>query len=189
VSYVPPPAPQRWHPQPPPIAPNGQPLASFTDRLIAYLIDSLVLFVISLLWLVPIMGWWIYSIIEFANNERYYTDVQASTEFFKLYIPMLVLTAGSIVLGLLATYLYFVEYQRGKGQTVGKRAMKVKIIPVDPAGRLTRSALVKRWGVFSVGGALVPMLSLIDGLWQLWDKPLQQCLHDKAAATVVVKTG
>jgi hypothetical protein len=27
----------------------------------------------------------------------------------------------------------------------------------------------------------------VDGLWQLWDKPFQQCLHDKAAGTVVVK--
>ena len=34
--------------------------------------------------------------------------------------------------------------------------------------------------------ALLPWL---DGLWQLWDKPLRQCLHDKAADTVVVKTG
>jgi hypothetical protein len=28
---------------------------------------------------------------------------------------------------------------------------------------------------------------LIDGFWQLWDKPFQQTLHDKAAQTVVVK--
>jgi len=27
----------------------------------------------------------------------------------------------------------------------------------------------------------------VDGLWQLWDKPFQQCLHDKAAGTVGVK--
>ncbi|MEU3454082.1 hypothetical protein ABZ671_10820 [Micromonospora sp. NPDC006766] len=26
-----------------------------------------------------------------------------------------------------------------------------------------------------------------DGFWQLWDKPWQQCLHDKFAGTVVVK--
>ena len=27
----------------------------------------------------------------------------------------------------------------------------------------------------------------VDGLWQLWDKPYLQTLHDKAAQTVVVK--
>ena len=36
-------------------------------------------------------------------------------------------------------------------------------------------------------GAVVPFLSWLDGLWQLWDKPYQQCLHDKVAQTVVVK--
>ena len=27
----------------------------------------------------------------------------------------------------------------------------------------------------------------VNILWQLFDKPLQQCLHDKVAGTVVVK--
>ena len=33
----------------------------------------------------------------------------------------------------------------------------------------------------------MPFLSYVDGLWQLWDKPYQQTLHDKAAKTVVIK--
>jgi hypothetical protein len=32
-----------------------------------------------------------------------------------------------------------------------------------------------------------PLAGFGDGLWQLWDKPWQQCLHDKFAGTVVVK--
>jgi hypothetical protein len=43
--------------------------------------------------------------------------------------------------------------------------------------------------VQSLAPQFIPFLGLIDGLWQLWDKPLQQCLHDKAAQTVVVKLG
>ena len=35
----------------------------------------------------------------------------------------------------------------------------------------------------------VPFFSWIDGLWQLWDQPYRQCLHDKWAGTVVVKVG
>ena len=33
----------------------------------------------------------------------------------------------------------------------------------------------------------MPFFSYLDGLWQLWDKPFLQTLHDKAAQTVVVK--
>jgi hypothetical protein len=49
--------------------------------------------------------------------------------------------------------------------------------------------LVKRWAVQWAAGSVVPLLHYLDGFWQLWDKPLQQCLHDKAANTVVVKVG
>jgi uncharacterized RDD family membrane protein YckC len=45
----------------------------------------------------------------------------------------------------------------------------------------------KRYLVENVGGTLVPFLFYLDGLWQLWDKPYQQTLHDKFAQTVVVK--
>ena len=34
---------------------------------------------------------------------------------------------------------------------------------------------------------VVPFLALVDGLWQLNDKPYRQTLHDKAAGTIVIK--
>jgi hypothetical protein len=83
-----------------------------------------------------------------------------------------------------------VEYQlRHNGQTVGKRVMKLWVTPVAPAEQLVRTHLVKRWAVQNLVAQVVPFFGLLDGLWQLWDKPLQQCLHDKAAQTVVVKLG
>jgi hypothetical protein len=38
-----------------------------------------------------------------------------------------------------------------------------------------------------VVAGFVPGLQLIDGLWQLWDQPYRQCLHDKWPGTIVVK--
>jgi hypothetical protein len=46
--------------------------------------------------------------------------------------------------------------------------------------------LVKRLAV-TIGCYFVPGLYYLDGLWQLWDKPYQQCLHDKWPRTGVVK--
>jgi len=45
----------------------------------------------------------------------------------------------------------------------------------------------KRYLVQHVATFFVPGLNWIDGLWQLWDKPYRQCLHDKFAETLVIK--
>jgi hypothetical protein len=44
-----------------------------------------------------------------------------------------------------------------------------------------------RYLIEFVAATFVPFLPYLDGLWQLWDKPYQQTLHDKAAKTVVIK--
>lgn len=195
--------PLAWVPPPPPrpVAPNGQPLAGFGDRFLAFLIDYLIYLAVSLIWTIPIMIWWFISVFnwmdqmqrDFETNDPYASQPMPGDMFgsmLEMYIPMFILMGASIVLGAAFTYLYFGEYQLSKdGQTVGKRVMKIKVIPVDPAQSLTRLDLVKRWALQWLVGMFVPLFQFLDGLWQLWDKPLQQCLHDKAAATVVVKVG
>ena len=66
--------------------------------------------------------------------------------------------------------------------------MKLRVVPLDPARTLDRrhGRPSGTWSQY-VAGSFVPVLSYLDGLWQLWDKPWQQCLHDKFAETVVVK--
>ncbi|MEV4557606.1 RDD family protein [Kitasatospora sp. NPDC049285] len=76
------------------------------------------------------------------------------------------------------------------GQTLGKKVMKIRVVSLAHGGRPTDNEFWARAGVWG-GPAVVPCLGslfmLVNGLWQLWDKPLQQALHDKAAKTVVVK--
>jgi uncharacterized RDD family membrane protein YckC len=104
------------------------------------------------------------------------------------FVGLFAIEIGFLVLLMGLYYLYYVEYQlRRGGQTVGKRVMKVRVTPLDPAGRLNRGMLAKRWLVQAVAGSFIPFFSYLDGFWQLWDKPFQQCLHDKFAQTVVVK--
>jgi uncharacterized RDD family membrane protein YckC len=177
------------------MAPNGQPLGSFGDRLLAFLLDYVIHFAFAMITTVPIYLWWFFSFMSFVEEEagtRYepYTSGPDSSEVFTaIILPMFGMMAAIMVLNLLFTYLYFVEYQFRRGQTVGKKVMKLKITPLDPAAPLTRMDLVKRWGVATVVGSFVPFFNYLDGFWQLWDKPFQQCLHDKAAKTVVVKVG
>ena len=65
--------------------------------------------------------------------------------------------------------------------------MKLRVIPLDPSARLTRGMAAKRWLVQYAAGTILPLFTYLDGLWQLWDKPFLQTLHDKFAETVVIK--
>ncbi|MEO3925412.1 RDD family protein [Micromonosporaceae bacterium B7E4] len=171
---------------PPPVSPSGQPLASFGDRLLAYLIDAAILGGTVLVLAIPAF------VVFFSTVGADFFTVPdqdgpvVEPDPFGFLVPFLLLEAALLVVGFALQYLYQVELPRRTGQTVGKRVMKIKIIPLDPAGSIGRAPLARRFLV-QAGSGLVPGLGYVDGLWQLWDKPYQQCLHDKFAKTVVVK--
>ncbi|WP_203756048.1 RDD family protein [Catellatospora bangladeshensis] len=189
----PPPPPGTYQPLALPLAPNGLPLASFGDRLLAFLLDALIASAISMVVTLPLtfiwMFSWISTIEESASSYDAYGD-PVPPDFWALFGPMMIFFVVVFGFTLIFTYLYYVEYQLRKGgQTVGKKTMKIRVVMANPAEVLDRGALTKRWAVERVVGLFVPFFSYLDGFWQLWDKPLQQCLHDKAARTVVVKVG
>jgi uncharacterized RDD family membrane protein YckC len=177
--------------QPPPLAPNGQPLADFFSRLGAYLLDGLIMSGIGLVFALPAMIWWVLTFVTEVSTVCTSADPACDADdvdFLRFFLGYLLIFGILLVINLVISYLYLVEFTWRTGQTIGKRVLKLKIVPVDPAAERTRGMLAKRWLV-EQGGALIPFFSYVDGLWQLWDKPLQQCLHDKAAGTVVVKIG
>jgi uncharacterized RDD family membrane protein YckC len=99
----------------------------------------------------------------------------------------------SLLVGLVGGTIAFAydAFQHAKwGQTLGKRAMKIKVVTLSGRAPLSTFAAVKRSAVYAfapqvpgIGG----IFSLLDSLWLLWDKPHRQCLHDKVAETVVIK--
>ncbi|HZN71192.1 MAG TPA: RDD family protein [Micromonosporaceae bacterium] len=180
-------------PRPLPLAPNGAPLAEFSDRVVAFIIDYAILLGISLIFTIPAMILQFSIMTDWMNQA---TDPVATppedlgafyAEFFRSMLPLLWVYLVLFVLQLALYYVYRVEMMFRTGQTIGKRVMKIRVVPVDPALTLTRGMATKRWLVDSVGSVFVPLLAWIDGLWQLWDQPFRQCLHDKFAQTVVVK--
>lgn len=177
---------------PPALAPNGAPLAEFSDRLLARLIDVMILGGVTAVVLVPaFLVVFVYFLDAGANMVRTNTDPYAPLEpelpnIGRLVAVIVIVVLVQIVLSLLLAYIYDVEMMFQSGQTIGKRVMKLRVVPVDPAATLTRGMATKRFLVQHVAVVFVPFLNLLDGLWQLWDKPLRQCLHDKFAATVVV---
>jgi uncharacterized RDD family membrane protein YckC len=171
---------------PVPTSPGGYPLAEFTDRLLARLIDGAILGVVGAVIIGPIYLIAFLSVMPTStvvNGQTYEPSGQEVTSFLATVFGVFLLV---LVLALLITYIYEVEMMFRSGQTVGKRVMKIRVIPLDPALPLTRVHAVRRFLV-QQGSGLVPGLNWVDGLWQLWDKPYRQCLHDKFATTVVIK--
>jgi uncharacterized RDD family membrane protein YckC len=172
-----------------PLAPDGRPLADFGTRLLAHLIDGAILTVIAMIVFVPVILLVTVNLMpDFPEpGQAYEPGATVNFDFIGFLLPILLLELGLVVLLLAAYYVYYVEMMFRSGQTVGKRLMKIQVIPIDPRETLTRGMAAKRYAVEFIGGVIVPFFSYVDGLWQLWDKPYQQTLHDKAAKTVVVK--
>lgn len=78
---------------------------------------------------------------------------------------------------------YFVFFIGRTGQTLGKKAMGIKVVKVDTMDHPTYLDAFLRE---VVGKFLSAIVFLLGYLWAFWD-PRKQTWHDKIAKTVVVK--
>lgn len=81
------------------------------------------------------------------------------------------------------------------GQTVGKKLMNIRVAMLESGAVPAGSPGWVRAGVYTFSaaaseflGCFGSLLWLANVLWCTWDQPYHQCLHDKAARTVVVET-
>jgi uncharacterized RDD family membrane protein YckC len=166
-----------------PTAPNGAPLADVGSRFLARLLDGLILGVISSVLLIPVMIIYVVaiasSITQSADGQTANVNGAGVGAAFGVWLIALVLIW-------VIQYVYEVEMTKRTGQTIGKKALKIAAVPLEPGRPLDRGTMAKRWLVSGPAG-IVPGLGLINVLWCLWDKPFRQCLHDKFARTVVIK--
>jgi uncharacterized RDD family membrane protein YckC len=170
--------------RPAPARAEPVPLAGLADRVLARLIDWTVLGTVMVTVLVAVgylIARPIWQSIEFTDEGTI-----PGSEGGALAALVLV-AAGSFLICLTIHYVYEVELARHTGQTLGKRLVRVRVVVLGPAQPMDRATMVRRWLVLGPMAALVPILGLVDGAWQLWDRPYRQCLHDKLAGTVVAK--
>lgn len=92
------------------------------------------------------------------------------------------------------TFALFFAYEgammSARGQTLGKMALRIRVARLADGG-IPGAAGWGRAAVYVLPGMLSavligPLFWLLNVLWCTWDKPYRQCLHDKAAKTVVV---
>jgi uncharacterized RDD family membrane protein YckC len=115
----------------------------------------------------------------FPNESSDPNSTGPTPGFFWLYLTVF----GAAAFSWVAFFFYEAIATVRYGRTLGKRWMEIR--PVTYDGRpLGTGPSFGRAAVHSLAGCL-GWLGFIDDLWCLWD-PDAQCLHDKAASTLVV---
>jgi uncharacterized RDD family membrane protein YckC len=85
---------------------------------------------------------------------------------------------------LIGSAAYFTYFEgSASGQTIGKRAMKIRVIDFGGGGSIGYGRAFVRW----IGRFVSSIIILLGYLWMLWDKE-KQTWHDKFANAVVVPT-
>lgn len=196
-----------------PTTPDGEPLAGWWWRVLAYLIDGTIIGFLSGIASIP-------ALIQVQRDllpviERLGEEIERNPEeppdlgaFYVDYFDALqshwvALVVPGAVLGL----LYWVVFLRWKGATPGKLMLGLKVRLRDRSGRLPWWSIAARlflpfvlpgvvYGAALATGsisalvgayAVAMLIALLDPLWAVWD-PKRQALHDKLARTNVVKT-
>lgn len=184
----------QWRPAGP-TAPDGTPLAQWWQRLLAAMLDNLILGVVSLIvafpWLRDFMSWYLdllRTMMENPDDTLEVTRLMAdiTSRMSASLLPY------ALISGVL-TLLYQTVFHARWGATLGKMALGIRVRRVGRSGPLTVVEALRRSALEFVLGllSLVPVLGILanpaliaDRLWLLWD-PRRQCLHDKIADTLV----
>jgi len=169
-------------------------LAEWWQRLLARLVDGVILLILtSPLWVTALLS--LFRRVQRLADQYPDLGQPAAAQAFNASVSQMMagMTGTFLLLGLgIAAVSFGYDWlQHGLwGQTVGKRVMGTKVVTADTRAPITGQAACGRAAVY----ALVPavpsvgaLFALINEAWLLWD-PRRQCLHDKAARTVVVKT-
>jgi uncharacterized RDD family membrane protein YckC len=176
---------------PPAYAAGPEPdLAEWWRRLLARLIDGVLITVLMLPIAIPLF---VRAIHQYQQVVNLYPDLNTpaaqaalSRADGKLVGAWLIIAACYAVI----IFLYDAIQHGIWGQTVGKRALGTRVVSARDRSKITGGQAAGRAAMYTLV-PLVPLAgsiySLLDALWLLWDRR-RQCLHDKPAHTIVIKT-
>ena len=178
--------------------PDGVPLASWGQRAGAYVLDYLILGVVTAV----LGGYFLYRLFQWylavlndivqqsANGASPVIDQAALTSQLLGYLWPYVVIAG------VTQIAYNTFFLTRKGATPGKMALGLAVRRRDRPGHLSVVDALKRQalpvgssllGIIPLLGTVISLLPILDLLWPLWDGK-RQALHDKIADTNVVLT-
>jgi uncharacterized RDD family membrane protein YckC len=132
-------------------------------RFIAAIVDLLIVYVVTWVVTTPILG------------------------FGTMYEGSVVRQTVANLITAIVAFLYYVLQHARWGQTLGKRAMALRVVRADDGGAIGHGQAAWRLlFAYLLSLATCGVGGVVDVAWILWD-PRRQALHDKVARTVVVQ--
>ncbi len=179
--------------------PHGYPVAPLGLRLLARLIDIGVVLALSAV----AAGWLIYTVVQdYAPvYHAMYDAVMAGKDLNDVALPAVPGRTGtltSIVIPLIIMVLWWVYEVPGTartGQTFGKRVVGIRVMALESTEPLGIRRAFRRWNPLGIPVFLWScfglgfLLQFIDSVSPAAGGPLKLALHDRSAATVVVRSG
>lgn len=168
-----------------PMSPQGVPLAEWWKRLVAAIIDNVIIGIpANILGSILLGSLFALEPAVVVDPNTGFTTVN-SAGFFATFLAA---WGGFLLVYFAITAAYYIFLHSSRGQTVGKMVMKIKVVDEATGELIPAGRAGVRWGVGALLSLLCGIGGLLDGLWPLWD-PKRQALHDKPAKTLVVDIG
>ena len=145
----------------------------FWRRLPAFLIDIIILQILKEIIISPLK-------FNLSIDETTFASLEDIIQNFEAFVTYILL---SIIVYLSISCFYFTQFYGSTGQSVGKKLMGIKVIPVTGGMMTYKKALVRYLGY------LISEIPFFFGfIWIAIDKD-KQGWHDRIAGTYVVKGG
>jgi uncharacterized RDD family membrane protein YckC len=169
--------------------PDGVPVANPWRRLGAWLIDGIIVSIVTGIIGYPLLRDFADAVSRFADRVQAAANAGLPQPDANTLVSQILPTVYKLsVLQLVVAAIYIIPLTKLTGSTLGKMATRIRVRPMNTEGLPTWTQSVLRFVGFEVFAA-VPSVGgfyfLIDVLWILWD-PRRQALHDKIAGTAVV---
>lgn len=147
-----------------PVAMPNVEYASWGRRAVAYLIDGVLLYVLGICINLP---------LSVMTSAMIGTSSDSSVSA--------VLSCLSLLVSLGTSAAYYIGMIASSGQTLGKKAMQIRVVAKNGDPVSVGQAVARFIGYY------ISMLMLYIGfLWPLWDDQ-KQAIHDKIAGTIVIR--
>jgi uncharacterized RDD family membrane protein YckC len=178
-----------------PPQPHGYPLATLGARLVARLVDFGVVLALN----IAVNGWFVYQFWTeispvMAEAWRRSLAGESMSDLPEVGDQAGVLQIIILILAAALWFAYEVPAIANTGQTPGKRLLRIKVVRLENAQPLGFGRSFRRWNTMGLPTllwwcfGLGFLLQLVDVLFAVFDRPLQQALHDKSAHTAVIST-
>jgi uncharacterized RDD family membrane protein YckC len=183
--------------KPPPTTPDGVPLAGWWIRVAAYVLDALIVGIMTAIVATPWLRdlWhtyrdWIDEVIKSteAGGDSTVDTAQLQRDIAR---PLAIIVGIQLVIG----FCYHVGFLMWRQATPGKLMTGLRVRLRERPGPMPLGTVVVRWlAQFGVGvlslvpfvGSATGIYTLLDHLWPLWDQN-NQAIHDKVAKTNVTR--